>query len=145
MRISSATPLQARKNVTGDPHLITVQQLHESRRAPLKVLGNVIDLLVERYQITPDELRGDSKRGELVYVRQLFCYWVRWYYATEVSLNAIAHLLNRSDHTTVIHACKAFSSRISANNKLPKKLRKISSGTKEDFFTVQQLIKIRCL
>jgi len=145
MRTSSATPLQAKKNITGDPHLITVQQLHESRKSPLKILDDVIALLLERYKITREQLTGESKKGELVYVRQLFCYWVRWYYGSEVSLNAIAHILNRTDHTTILHGRNAFSLRISSNNKLPKKLRKLSSGTKEDFFTVQQLIKARCL
>jgi len=119
--------------------------LQVKKKSPITIMDSVIELLLDRYGITKEDLRGIRRKDEFVYVRQLFCYWVRWYYATEVSLNAIAFLINRTDHTTVIHAKDAFKSRIKTNSKLPKKIRHIAPGTKDDFLIVQKLIKIRCL
>jgi len=46
----------------------------KSRRSPQRVLDSVLGLLLERYHITMEQLTSDSKKGHLVYVRQLFCY-----------------------------------------------------------------------
>lgn len=63
----------------------------------------IIDIVCERYDIRPEDIRSKKKPKEIVYPRQIAMYLSRK--MTEESLSAIGSYFGGRDHTTIIHAC----------------------------------------
>ena len=72
-----------------------------------------------------DQLRTSSRKAELALPRQVVMYLVKKH--TSASYKAIAKLLNRSDHTTVMHGVKTIEGRIEHEAELRSRIAEIES------------------
>lgn len=70
----------------------------------------VLDSVCKVFGVEKDQLRTPSRKAVLALPRQVTMYLVKKH--TSASYNTIAQLLNRSDHTTIMHGCKAIEGRI---------------------------------
>ena len=70
----------------------------------------VLDTVCKVFGVEKDHLRTPSRKAVLALPRQVTMYLVKKH--TSASYNTIAQLLNRSDHTTIMHGCKAIEGRI---------------------------------
>ncbi|WP_296958187.1 chromosomal replication initiator protein DnaA [Porphyromonas sp. oral taxon 278] len=70
----------------------------------------VLDTVCKVFGVEKDQLRTPSRKAVLALPRQVTMYLVKKH--TSASYNTIAQLLNRSDHTTIMHGCKAIEGRI---------------------------------
>lgn len=57
------------------------------------------------FKVSPDEIRGRSRKREVVLVRQVSMYFAKE--LTKESLAAIGKSIGGRDHATVLHACKS--------------------------------------
>ena len=70
----------------------------------------VLDTVCKVFGVEKEQLRMPSRKAVLALPRQVTMYLVKKH--TSASYNTIAQLLNRSDHTTIMHGCKAIEGRI---------------------------------
>jgi len=70
----------------------------------------VLDTVCKVFGVEKEQLRTPSRKAVLALPRQVTMYLVKKH--TSASYNTIAQLLNRSDHTTIMHGCKAIEGRI---------------------------------
>lgn len=61
----------------------------------------VIDVVCAYFSVKPAELKSPSRQAQLVLPRQLTMYLLRTDY--KLQLTRVAEILNRKDHTTIIH------------------------------------------
>ena len=80
----------------------------------------VLDTVCKVFGVEKDQLRTPSRKAVLALPRQVTMYLVKKH--TSASYNTIAQLLNRSDHTTIMHGCKAIEGRIHIEPALKERL-----------------------
>lgn len=64
---------------------------------------------VRIFNLTLDQLNGDSRIRRIAFAKQFVMYWACR--MTGFSLPRIGRLLGDRDHTTVLHGCKAYASK----------------------------------
>lgn len=64
----------------------------------------IISTVAEHFDIPSDDIKGNKRSKKIVYPRQISMFLCRE--MIDMPLNSIAKSLGKSDHTTVIHACK---------------------------------------
>lgn len=74
--------------------------------------NNFISKFSNYFNLTADQVKGTSRRKEIVYVRDLVIYFLRTYWS--MSFPSIGHLLDK-DHTTVMFAYRKVKKSISSN------------------------------
>ncbi len=80
----------------------------------------IIEVVAEHFQISPDDIMSKKRNSEFVLPRQICMYLCR--YLTATPLNAIAKMLGKKDHTTVIHGIKKIEAEMETNSELSSKL-----------------------
>ncbi|EWC93250.1 chromosomal replication initiator protein DnaA [Porphyromonas catoniae] len=85
--------------------------------------NTILEAVCESYGLQPDQLRTSSRRAELALPRQVVMYLVKK--LTNVSYKATAKLLNRNDHTTVMHGVKSIEGRIELEQDLKQRITEI--------------------
>ena len=80
----------------------------------------VLDTVCKVFGVEKDQLRTPSRKAVLALPRQVTMYLVKKH--TSASYNTIAQLLNRSDHTTIMHGCKAIEGRINIEPALKERI-----------------------
>ena len=80
----------------------------------------VLDTVCKVFGVEKDQLRTPSRKAILALPRQVTMYLVKKH--TSASYNTIAQLLNRSDHTTIMHGCKAIEGRINIEPALKERI-----------------------
>lgn len=83
-----------------------------SRREKVKVPA-VIKLVAKQFGVSVKDLKGTGRTKELAMARQIAMYILRD--ELEYNLQDVAHYLNRSDHTTVMHAVDKVKSLIASD------------------------------
>ncbi len=83
----------------------------------------IVDVVAEYFGITPDDIMSKKRNSDLVQARQIVMYLCRDLTAT--SLNTIAKLLGKKDHTTIIHGVNKISDEIVNNEELNIKIESI--------------------
>lgn len=63
-------------------------------------LEQIVDAVCDHYETTAKEVRGKSRKGEIVNARRAFCHMA--YFFTDKSTAEIGEYIS-SDHSTVIH------------------------------------------
>jgi chromosomal replication initiator protein len=71
-------------------------------------------LVATHFSLAVTDLTGTSRLGQVAWARQLAIYLVRE--LTDAPLQRIGEAFGGRNHTTVLHACKRVSDRISVNN-----------------------------
>ncbi len=76
---------------------------------PKKTMMAMVAEVAEKYEVTPEDLKGPSRRSEFIAARQE----AMWRARNELgkSLPYIGRYFGDRDHTTVIHACRRHAQR----------------------------------
>lgn len=84
----------------------------DSKRKRLKP-EKIISVVSEVFNIYPKDIKGKRRTSHIALARQTVMYILRE--ELELSLEQIARIVNRKDHTTVLHACSKIEE-LSAND-----------------------------
>lgn len=71
------------------------------RAAPQCEYDKVFNFLCEYFGRDKEKVLSKSRKADLVYIRQIFCYACHTYFKS--TLKAIGNYLNGRDHTTILH------------------------------------------
>ena len=86
----------------------------------------VLDTVCKVFGVEKEQLRTPSRKAVLALPRQVTMYLVKKH--TSASYNTIAQLLNRSDHTTIMHGCKAIEGRINIEPALKERIQQVEAS-----------------
>ena len=81
----------------------------------------ILDVVAEHFGIKPEDITSQRRNSEFVNPRQIFMYLCRK--LTDTSYTNIAKLLNKNDHTTVIHGCRKIEEALSTDKELQNKIQ----------------------
>jgi chromosomal replication initiator protein len=84
-----------------------------SARKRLITPDRTIQAVATFYRVAEEEMRGKSRKKEVVLPRQVAMYLIRT--ETETSLGDIGQALGGRDHTTVMYGCETIKQRIEAD------------------------------
>ena len=80
----------------------------------------IIEVVSEHFGVKPEDITSKKRNAEFVLPRQIIMYLCRK--LTDTSYLNIAKLLNKKDHTTILHGCSKIESEIGTNKDLQNKL-----------------------
>jgi len=80
----------------------------------------IIKIVADHFGISPDDIISKKRNAEFVMPRQICMYMIREYTAT--SLEATAKILNKKDHTTVIHGINKIKEEMEKNRDIKNKI-----------------------
>ena len=83
----------------------------------------IIDVVSEHFGVKSEDITSKKRNAEFVLPRQIIMYLCRK--LTDTSYTNIAKLLNKKDHTTIIHGCSKIESEMETNKDLKNKLEVI--------------------
>ena len=87
--------------------------------------SRILDCVCRVYAIEAAQLKVSSRKAELALPRQVVMYLVKKH--TDSSYKAIAKLLNRKDHTTIMHGVKSIEGRLEIEAELRERIRQIEA------------------
>lgn len=80
----------------------------------------IINVVADHFGVRPDDISSKKRNSEFVQPRQVVMYLCRE--LTDVSLNNIAKLLGKKDHTTIIHGINKVEAELSTNEEFRNKM-----------------------
>jgi len=80
----------------------------------------IVNVVAEHFGVRPDDISSKKRNSEFVQPRQVVMYLCRE--LTDVSLNNIAKLLGKKDHTTIIHGINKVEAELSTNEEFRNKM-----------------------
>ena len=80
----------------------------------------IINIVSEDFGVNPDDITSKKRSAEFVLPRQVCMYLCR--NLVDISLNDVASILNKKDHTTVIHGIKRIEADIKTNSSLKERI-----------------------
>lgn len=80
----------------------------------------IIKIVADHFSISPDDIVSKKRNTEFVIPRQICMYMIREYTAT--SLESTAKILNKKDHTTVIHGINKIKEEMDKNINIKNKV-----------------------
>lgn len=83
----------------------------------------ILETVCRVFEISKEQILSSSRKANLALPRQVTMYLVKKH--TSASYSAIAQLLKRSDHTTIIHGCKTIDGRLSSEAELKERVAQI--------------------
>lgn len=83
----------------------------------------IIEVVSEHFGVKPEDITSKKRNAEFVMPRQIIMYLCRK--LTDTSYTSIAKLLNKKDHTTIIHGCNKIEEELSTNKDLQNKMEVI--------------------
>ncbi|MCI8314162.1 MAG: chromosomal replication initiator protein DnaA [Lachnospiraceae bacterium] len=83
----------------------------------------IINVVAEHFNISKEDITSKKRNSEYVLPRQIIMYLCR--HLTETSLQMIASLLGKKDHTTVIHGVEKIEDKIKTDEDLANKIETI--------------------
>lgn len=87
--------------------------------------SKVIDTVCEVFDVTTKEMKGKGRTAYVALARQVIMYFLRE--ELELPLEKVAREVNRSDHTTVIHACEKIKELQKKDSRFKDKIEKCKS------------------
>lgn len=102
------------------PTISTAQEaikdiLNDNQPVPITV-GRIIDEVARTFNVTPDEIRGKMRSGNISLARQVSMYVVRE--VTQLSTSAIGDEFGHRDHATVVYAIQKVKNDAKTNQRL---------------------------
>jgi len=85
----------------------------------------IIDKVCSFYKIKKEEIKSDSRKKNIAEPRQVCMYLLKKH--TKLNLNEIASLLNKKDHTTIMHGISKIEENLENNSDLKEQLSLIKS------------------
>ncbi len=89
-------------------------------------IAAIQQVVADHFSLGVSDLTGTSRLGQVAWARQLAIYLVRE--LTDTPLQRIGDAFGGRNHTTVLHACKRVSDRISVNNDDAADLEELSQA-----------------
>lgn len=80
----------------------------------------IVKVVAEHFGITQEDIISKKRNSEFVIPRQICMYMIREY--TTTSLESIAKMLNKKDHTTILHGVKKIESEMNSNPDIKNKI-----------------------
>jgi hypothetical protein len=80
----------------------------------------ICDRICAAFGVTFSELSGHGRNPRTVFARQAVCYWA--YRATSLSMSQIGAVLGGRDHSTVVHAKRAY---VTKRLRMGKRLKEV--------------------
>ncbi|HEY9762083.1 MAG TPA: chromosomal replication initiator protein DnaA [Trichocoleus sp.] len=113
-------------SISGLP--MTVDNLMPVLNPPVEKIdaspNSVISAVAEMFNVSIDELKGNSRRREISLARQVGMYLMRQH--TDLSLPKIGEVFGGKDHTTVMYSCDKIAQVIKRDMSLAQTIRQIS-------------------
>lgn len=94
---------------------------------PLTV-DDILDRVCRHYEVTPNAVKGKSRKRELVIPRQLTMYLTKKY--TNIPASRIGKLLGSRDHSTVVHGISKVEVMLSTDKAFLEEVKKIEEQLK---------------
>jgi chromosomal replication initiator protein len=85
---------------------------------------SVMMVIADVYDVSIEDLKGNSRRREISWARQIGMYLMRQY--TDLSLPRIGEEFGGKDHTTVLYSCEKISQLKDSDPSLEQKLRQLA-------------------
>ena len=86
----------------------------------------ILEAVSKYYNVTSSDITSKKRNAEIVLPRQIFMYLCR--NMTDTTLQGIATLLDKKDHSTVLHGCKKIEDEIKINQELRETIDLIKSN-----------------
>lgn len=83
----------------------------------------ILSLVCDMLGVTTDELRGKSRKQEIVIARQLIMYLAKTY--TDESFATIGVLLGGRTHSTIVHGCNTIKEQMTVNSTIKQYVNKL--------------------
>jgi chromosomal replication initiator protein len=84
----------------------------------------VLEVVCDEFNVTPEELLGNSRKREISQARQIAMFLMRHY--TELSLPKIGEALGGKDHSTVLYSCEKVAQTQKNNPMLARQIQQLS-------------------
>lgn len=84
----------------------------------------ILTVVSENFDVSIEDLKGNSRRREISWARQISMYLMRQH--TALSLPRIGEEFGGKDHTTVMYSCEKISQLIESDRNLAQTLRQLS-------------------
>jgi len=84
----------------------------------------ILKVVAENFDVSIDDLKGNSRRREISWARQIGMYLMRQH--TSLSLPRIGEEFGGKDHTTVIYSCDKIAQLQESDRTLAQTLRQLS-------------------
>jgi chromosomal replication initiator protein len=85
----------------------------------------IIDKVCSFYKIKKEDIKSESRKKNIAEPRQVCMYLLKKH--TKLNLNEIASLLNKKDHTTVMHGISKIEENLTSNSDLKEQISLIKS------------------
>jgi len=106
---------------------LTIQLAEETLKdiispdTPMEITPSfIVKVVAEHFGITQEDIISKKRNSEFVIPRQICMYMIREY--TTTSLESIAKMLNKKDHTTILHGVKKIESEMNTNPDIKNKI-----------------------
>jgi chromosomal replication initiator protein len=80
----------------------------------------IVDVVCEHFNVSKEDITSKKRNSEYVLPRQVIMYLIRT--MTDTSLQTIADLLSKKDHTTIIHGVEKIADKIQTDEELSNKI-----------------------
>lgn len=85
---------------------------------------SVIDIISEVFNVSVEDLKGNSRRREISHARQIGMYLMRQH--TDLSLPKIGEVFGGKDHTTVLYSCDKITQLVKKDLNMAQTVRELS-------------------
>ena len=92
---------------------------------PLTV-DDILEHVCRHYEVTPNVVKGKSRKHEIVMPRQLSMYLAKKY--TNLPISRIGKLIGSRDHSTVLHSINLIEQAINDNKSFAKEVKEIEKA-----------------
>jgi chromosomal replication initiator protein len=80
----------------------------------------IVDVVCEHFNVTPEDIKSKKRNSEYVLPRQIIMYLIRT--MTDSSLQTVADILGKKDHTTIIHGVDKIAEKVQTDKDLRSKI-----------------------
>jgi chromosomal replication initiator protein len=77
-------------------------------------------VVCEHFNVTPEDIKSKKRNSEYVLPRQIIMYLIRT--MTDSSLQTVADILGKKDHTTIIHGVDKIAEKVQTDEDLRSKI-----------------------
>jgi len=132
--ISAMNTLISYKELMGEPITLEIaqQRLRDNFYAPRQAnlsIDNIIRVVAEYFELTPNDLKGVKRSRNIVFPRQLAMYIGRE--ITDYSTTEIGQNFGGRDHTTVMHSTDKIKGKLLTDPTLDSTIESIKRQIKE--------------
>ncbi len=102
-----------------------VERAIKTDNNPLTV-DDILEHVCRHYEVTPNVVKGKSRKHEIVVPRQLSMYLAKKY--TNLPISRIGKLIGSRDHSTVLHSINLIEQAINDNKSFAKEVKEIEKA-----------------